>query len=75
MLRHANTSNIIVRNWLRQTRASLWKSPGAGGSTLKPKFAGRSQLVIFGGALLVVALMTAAGFAFLSGKREAHPRN
>ena len=73
MLRHANTSNIIVRNWLRQTRALLWKSPGAGGLILKPKFAGRSQWVIFGGALLVVALTTAAGFAFLSGKREAPP--
>lgn len=73
MLRHANTSNIIVRNWLRQTRALLWKSPGAGGLILKPKFAGRSQWVIFGGALMVVALTTAAGFAFLSGKREAPP--
>jgi L,D-transpeptidase YcbB len=73
MLRHATTSNIIVRNWLRQTRALLWKSPGAGGLILKPKFAGRSQWVIFGGALLVVALITAAGLAFVSGKREAPP--
>ena len=72
MLRHANTSNIIVRNWLRQIRASLWKSPGAG-LILKPKFTGRSQWVIFSGALLVVALIAAAGFAFLSGKRVAPP--
>ncbi len=51
----------------------LGKSPGAGGLILKPKFAGRSQWVIFGGALLVVALITAAGVAFLSGKQEAPP--
>jgi murein L,D-transpeptidase YcbB/YkuD len=67
MLRRANASD--VRNWHRQTRALLWKLPGAGG--LKSKFACRGQWVVFGGALLLVALTTAAGFAFLSGKRGA----
>ena len=62
---------IIVRNRHRQTRALLWKGPGVGGLILKTKLAGRSHSVIFGGALLVVALTTAGGFAFLSGKRGA----
>jgi murein L,D-transpeptidase YcbB/YkuD len=60
---------IILNIWLRQTRASLWKTLEASSLTPKAKLAGRSQLVTFGGALLVVALSIAAGFASLSGKR------
>ena len=59
---------IILAAWIRQTGASLWKTLEASNLTPKAKLAGRSQLVIFGGALLF-ALSIAAGFAFLSGNR------
>ena len=52
----------------------LWKAAGASEPTLKAMLASRTRLVIFCGALLVVALSTAGGFAFLSGKRGESPQ-
>ena len=64
---------IILGAWIEQTGASLWKTLEASSLTPKAKLAGRSQLVIFGGALLF-ALSIAAGFAFLSGNRAENPQ-
>ena len=59
---------IILLNWRSQSGRML---KAANGSSPHPnaKLSGRGQLVIFGGALLVVALSTAGGVALLLGKR------
>ena len=53
----------------------LWKAGKARYLSLSAKLAGRSQLLIFAGALLLVALSTAGGVALLSGKRAESARD
>ena len=62
----------LVRRWHQQAGALLRNELGAVGFIVKPKFAGRGQWAAFAGALVVAAVATAGGFAFLSGK-EAIP--
>jgi murein L,D-transpeptidase YcbB/YkuD len=64
----AEAWTIVLLNWRRQS-GQLWKAVKASGLPPNAKLVGRSQLVIFGSALLVVVLSTAGGVAFLSGKR------
>jgi len=66
---------IVLENWRRQSGALLWKVTKATGLPANAKLADRRlQWVIFGGALLVLALSTAGGVAFLSGKRAESSR-
>src|SRR6476646_713963 len=53
----------------RRTGGLLWKAGKDRYLSLNAKLAGMSRLVIFAGALLLVALSTAGGVALLSGKR------
>jgi hypothetical protein len=58
----------------RQSGGLLWKVGKARCLSLNAKLAGLSRLVIVSGALLLVALSTAGGFALLSGKRAESTR-
>ena len=55
-------------------RALVWMAAKARGPTPWAMAAGRSRLVLFGGALLVVATATAGAFALLSTKRVENSR-
>jgi murein L,D-transpeptidase YcbB/YkuD len=57
----------VLGNWRGQTGALLWKAAKASGLPPNAKL-GRRQVVVFGGALLVIAFSTAGGVALLSGK-------
>jgi hypothetical protein len=59
---------IVLSNWRTQSGTLLWKAGKARCLSLNAKLAGLSRLVIFASALLLVALSTAGGVAFLSGK-------
>ena len=59
---------------IRRLRALLWNAAKARGPTPWAMAAGRSRLVLFGGALLVVATATAGAFALLSTKRAENSR-
>jgi murein L,D-transpeptidase YcbB/YkuD len=65
----AEASAIVLGNRGRQTGALLWKAAKTRGMSPNTKLAGCSWLVIGAGAFVVVALSTAGGVAFLSGKR------
>jgi len=66
---------IVLANWRRQGVLLLRKAAKVSGVSPIAKFAARSQLGIFGSALLVVALSTTAGgVAFLSGNRAESSR-
>ncbi len=59
---------------IHRLRALLWNAAKARGPTPWAMAAGRSRLVLFGGALLVVATATAGAFALLSTKRAENSR-
>ena len=60
--------------WRKHMQSLLWKAAVASEPTLKAMLTSPTLFVIFCGALLVVALSTAGGFAFLSGKRGESPQ-
>ena len=59
---------------IHSLRALLWNAAKASGATPAGLPFGRSRLVLFGGALLVVATATAGAFALLSTKRAENSR-
>ena len=59
---------------IHSLRALLWNAAKASGATLAGLPFGRSRLVLFGGALLVVATATAGAFALLSTKPAENSR-
>ena len=59
---------------IRRLRALLWNAAKASGATLAGLPFGRSRLILFGGALLVVATATAGALALLSTKRAESSR-
>ena len=59
---------------IHSLRALLWNAAKASGATPSGLPFGRSRLVLFGGALLVVATATAGAFALLSTKRAESSR-
>ena len=59
---------------IHRLRALVWMAAKARGPTPWAMAAGRSRLVLFGGALLVVATATAGAFALLSIKRVENSR-
>ena len=60
---------IVIANWRTQSGALLRKAGKASRLSPNAKLAGLSRLVIFAGALLLVALSTTGGVALLSGNR------
>jgi len=68
----AAANNFV--NWRTQSGAPLWKNGKASCLSLNDKLAGLSRLVIFAGAVLLVALSTAGGVALLSSKRAESTR-
>jgi murein L,D-transpeptidase YcbB/YkuD len=65
---------VLPANWRGQSGSPLWTGAKVSGLSPHAKLVGRSQLGIFGSALLVVALSTAGGAAFFSGKRAESSR-
>ena len=59
---------------IHRLRVLLWNAAKARGPTPWTMAAGRSRLVLFGSALLVVATATAGAFALLSTKRAENSR-
>ena len=59
---------------IHSLRALLWNAAKASGATPSGLPSGRSRLVLFGGALLVVATATAGAFALLSTKPAENSR-
>ncbi len=70
----AKPAAIVLANWRTQSGALLRKAGKASRLSPNAKLAGLSRLVIFAGALLLVALSTAGGVALLSGNRAESSR-
>jgi hypothetical protein len=70
----AEAAAIVLANWRTQSGALLRKAGKASRLSPNAKLAGLSRLVIFAGALLLVALSTTGGVALLSGNRAESSR-